>query len=397
MIMANDGENVVQFPVKLRRYRFRDKRGLPQRRWIMRGLLLRGQVTAVIATGGAGKSIFGLGVALHLAAGRSYGKFRPRDKYRVAVLTVEEDEEELDKRLHALQDQFGFDNDDASRLLIINIDDPPLLAVADNKGVVKPTIKLKAMETEMASHGVDVFIIDPFIEVWSGMENDNNQVKAAGGMIRAMARRLDAACLIMHHVKKGGTTPGDLESSRGASAFAGLVRMAFTITPMTNDMAAAIGIESPKGLVRIDYAKGNYITDPDEANWFKFKSIDLENDTDENPESDTVGVLVPWVVPGAFANVGYDEIDVALNAIHLGFEDGERYTFAPQSKERYAAVVISEKLEIEIERAARIMNIWRESGLLYEQEYRSPRTRKSKLCVYVDASKRPSATPEMDL
>lgn len=394
--MANN-DNVVEFPVKLRRYRFRDPKTLPQRQWIMRGLLLRGQVTAVIAAGGAGKSIFGLGIGLHLCAGRSYGRFRPRERYRVAVLTVEEDSEELDKRLHALQLQFNFDNDDASRFLIINIDDPPLLAIADKHGVMRPTLKLKALEEELAANGIDVVILDPFIEVWSGLENDNNQVKAASGMLRAMARRLNAALLLMHHIKKGSTTPGDIDSARGASSFAGLVRLAFTITPMTREMADALGVESPKFIVRVDHAKGNYVADPGEANWFKFKSIDLENETDDNPESDSVGVLVPWNAPGLFADIGYDQIDNALDAITAGFADGERYTFAPQSKDRYVGRVIADKCDLLAERAHRVAEVWRETGLLYEKDYLSRSHRKTKKGVFVNAEKRPSATPEIDL
>jgi hypothetical protein len=397
MTMVDSGDKVVKFPVKLRRYRFRDPATLPQRRWIMRGLLLRGQLTAMVAAGGAGKSIFGLAVALHLAAGKAYGRFRPREPYRVAVLTVEEDEEELDRRMHALHKHFGFDNDVASRVHIVIMEDPPLLAVADKSGKVTATPKLKALEEQMAANGIDVIVLDPFIELWSGIENDNNQVKSVGALIRGMARRLDAAGLMMHHIKKGSMTPGDAESSRGAGAFAGQVRLMFTISNMTAEMALALGVESPKGIVRVDHAKGNYSVDPGEANWFRFRSVDLENDTEEDPESDTVGILVPWIAPGMFEHVTYDQIDLALLAIQNGFEDGDRYTFAPQSKDRFVAIIIGEKLDIEVERAARIAIVWRESGLLFEKEYRSPKTRRLAQGVYVNPEKRPSATPEVDL
>ena len=392
--MVDSGEKVVPFPVKLRRYRFRDAHTLPQRRWLVRGLILRGQVTAVLAAGGAGKSIFGLAVALHMAAGRPYGLFRPREKYRVAILTVEEDEEELDRRLHALQKQFDFTNEDAARLLIINIDDPPILASADRKGIMRGTDKLEKLEQELAAHGTDCMILDPFIELWSGAENDNSQVKAAAGFIRRMARRLDAGCILMHHIRKGAMTPGDIDAGRGGSAFGGLVRLAFTLSPMTKEMAEALGVENPKGIIRIDYAKGNYLADPGEANWYRFKSIDLENESFGNSESDTVGILVPWVAPGLFEHVTYPQIDAALDAIGAGFEDGERYTFAPQSKERYVALPIAEALDVAAEKAERVMKVWRGSGLLFEKQYPSAKHRKLKSGVFVDGGKRPSAMGE---
>lgn len=392
--MTDQGEKVVPFPVKLRRYRFRDPTQLPQRRWLVRGLILRGHVTALIAAGGAGKSIFGLAMGLHMVAGQNFGAFKPREKYRVAVLTVEEDEEELDRRLHALQKEFGFTNEDAARLLIINIDDPPILAFADRKGTMHGTPKLASLEEELASHGTDCVILDPFIELWTGMENDNNQVKAAAGFIRSMCRRLDAGCILMHHVRKGTVTPGDMDAGRGGSAFGGLVRLAFTLSNMTREDAEALGIDSPKGIIRIDHAKGNYTPDPGAANWYKFKSIDLGNDTEENPESDKVGVLVPWLPPGLFADVSYDQINVALDRIGAGFEDGDRYTFAPQSRERYVGAAIAGALDTTEEKADRIAKIWKKSGLLYEQQYHSPRYRKLRAGVFVNAEKRPSAAVE---
>lgn len=392
--MTDQGENVVPFPVRLRRYRFRAPEALPQRPWLVRGLLLRGQVTALIAAGGAGKSIFGLTIGLHMAAGRGFGAFKPREKFRVAVLTVEEDSEELDRRLHAIQKEFDFTDDDASRLFVINMDDPPLLAQADKRGTMHPTQKLLSLEQELGAHGIDCLILDPFIELWSGQENDNNQVKGAAGFIRGMCRRLDAGCILMHHVRKGTVTPGDMDAGRGGSAFGGLVRLAFTLSNMTREDAEALGIESPKGIIRVDHAKGNYVADPGAANWFKFKSIDLGNDTDDNPESDKVGILTAWLPPGIFADVSYEQINVALDRIGAGFEDGERYTFAPQSRERYVGAAIVEALDTNEEKADRIAKIWKKSGLLFEQQYHSPRYRRLRQGVFVDAEKRPSAAVE---
>ena len=189
-------------------------------------------------------------------------------------------------------------------------------------------------------------------------------------------------------------TPGDIDAGRGGSAFGGLVRLAFTLSPMTKEMAEALGVENPKGIIRIDYAKGNYLADPGEANWYRFKSIDLENESFGNSESDTVGILVPWVAPGLFEHVTYPQIDAALDAIGAGFEDGERYTFAPQSKERYVALPIAEALDVAAEKAERVMKVWRGSGLLFEKQYPSAKHRKLKSGVFVDGGKRPSAMGE---
>lgn len=387
-------ENIVQFPVRLRRFRFRDPTMLPRRPWLVRGLLLRGHITALLAAGGVGKSVLSLTLALHMCAGKPFGPWRCSEPLRVAVLTVEEDEEELDRRLHALQIEYGFTNEDASRLYIINMNDPPLLATADRRGNMQATPKLINLKAELGSHGADVVILDPFVELWAGQENDNNQVKSAMAFIRGMCRELQVGCILCHHIRKGIMTPGDVEAGRGASAFSGLVRMAFTITPMTKQEAEQFALDKHTGIIRIDNAKGNYITsDVDDATWLKFKTVDLENYGEEGEDSDKVGVLKPWTPPGVFEGITVQAIDLVLDRIEEGPEEGERYSFAPQARDAYVGVPITEGLEITAERAERVITTWKKSGLLFEKEVRSPKARKVRARVFVDNSKRPSSNP----
>lgn len=391
MLMADD-QNVVQI-VKLRPYKFREIRSLPRRPWIMRGLILRKQITAMIAAGGVGKSMFGLVVACHLAAGQSFGPYKVDRPYRVAILTVEEDADELDRRLHAIRKHFGFSEEIAKNLFIVEMDDPPIIAEANRKGVMHETPKLRILEKVLFNMMIDVIMADPFIELWNGAENDNSQVRAALSYLRGVVRRIECGCLLNHHVRKGAVTPGDVDAGRGASSFGGLVRIAKTITHMSPDDAASLGVKNPKGILRVDSAKGNYLSPVDEAHWFRFMNVDLENVKDgEIAISDKVGVIAPWQPPGLFENVTYEAIDAALDVINAGL-DGERFSFAAQSKERYVVAPIARQLNIEAERAERIMKCWRQSGLLYEDDYTGHKSR-SKKGVFVDAEKRPSAKVE---
>jgi len=394
--MSMDDDRVVKFPVILKRYRFRDEITIPRRPWLMRGLLMRGHVTTLLAAGGVGKSNFGLTIGLHMCAGKQFGPFRPDQRYKVAVLSVEEDEAELDRRLHAIRRVFNFDQNDAANLFIVQTMGEPLLAVANQKGTVRATKIAEDLETLCFREGIDLVIIDPFIEVWLGMENDNTQVRQAAGIIRQMIRRINASCLLMHHVKKGGVTPGDIDASRGASSLAGLVRVGFTLTNMTADDAQQLNIPSPAGLIRADAAKGNYMPAAEKAHWFEFKEIKLDNADDASGKpGDGVGVLVPWSPPGLFEGVSYEAIDEILAKISAGIDGGkERYTLAPQSKDRFAGLVVVDVLQCSDEKASRIIKVWKKSGLLYETEYLSFATRKGKKGAVVDASKRPSATVE---
>lgn len=396
MKMADDGNGkIVKFPVRPVRYRLRDEITIPPRPWIARGLLLRKQLTCMIAAGGTGKSIFGLIVAFHLAAGRDFGPYKcVNGPKRVAIISVEEDSDELDRRLHAIAKVFKFDDDAAANLFIVHMESP-IIATSDRRGVVSATEIAAELEKQLSRLVVDVIMIDPFVEVWNGDENSNSQVRSALAVIRSFCRRMDCACLLMHHVKKGGVTPGDIDAGRGASSLGGLVRIAHTITNMSKEEATALGVTKPKGIVRVDHAKGNYLPPPETAAWFEFKSIELNN-ADERYGSvgDHVGVLVNWTPPGVFDGITYEKIDQILDTIIAGTPDHERWTLASQSKDRFVGKIIAEVAEISEDRAARIASAWKKSGLLYEQEYLSGAQRKTRKGVFVDASKRPSATAE---
>lgn len=398
-LMADDRGNVVKFPVQLRRYRFRDEITIPRRPWLMRNLLLRRYLTILIAAGGTGKSIFTLIALLHLAAGRDFGPFKciggPK---RVAILSVEEDQDELDRRLHAIRKVYDFSNDDAANLFLIGVDSP-LLATADRRGNIMPTPMVQKLENELSRLVIEAVGIDPLIETWQGNENDNSQMRAAVAIIRNICRNIDAAGLLNHHVGKGLVTPGDVNAGRGASSLGGLVRIAYTMTNMTKDEAAALSVPNPKGIVRVDGAKANYLPPPENAEWYQFKSVELDNGESISGETiagDYVGVLKPWVLPGIFDGLSYQKIDAILDAITAGTPDHERWTLAPQSKDRFVGKIIAEVGEISEERASRIAATWKKSGLLYEDEYLSGAQRRKRKGAFVDVSKRPSAIPETD-
>lgn len=393
-----DSGKVIQFPVKLTRYILRDEITIPPRPWIMRGLLIRKQVTSLIAAGGAGKSIFGLTIAMHLAAGRDFGPFKcVGGPFRVAVLSVEEDQDELDRRIHAIAKAYKFTQQDLLNLYIINAtaDDPIVATVGDgNSKVVRKTKFGEEMERLLFRDAIDVVMLDPFVEIWDGDENSNGQVKGAAAIIRNMVRRLNAACLLMHHVRKGVLTPGDVDGGRGASSLSGLVRLAHTVTNMTKEEAALFQIPNPKGIIRVDHAKGNYLPAPERAAWFKFEQVELDNaDPAFGTVGDRVGVLKPWELPGLFDGVDLATIDLILAAIDKG-TGVERWSLAPQSKDRFVGVIIAQIAEINAERAAKIAATWKKSGLLFEEEYTSFAQRKKLKGIRVDWTKRPSDKPE---
>jgi hypothetical protein len=295
-----DGK-VIPFPIGLKRYIIRDQITIPRRPWLMSGLLMRKQMTTLIASGGTGKSMLGLVVAIHLCAGRDFGPWKciGGKSLKVAFLSVEEDADELDRRVHALVNLYGFDQDVLSNLFIVSSSEDPILAAPNpNTKAIRNTKCADELEKQLFRETIDVLVVDPFIEVWEGDENNNVHVKAAAAVIRRMIRRMNAACLLMHHVRKGTVIPGDIDAGRGASALSGLVRLAYTVVSMTADEADMLKLTSPKGFIRVDHAKGNYAPPPETAAWFRFEPVEVLNG-DENHTGDPVGVLTSWTPPTA--------------------------------------------------------------------------------------------------
>jgi hypothetical protein len=382
-------DNVIRFPARGKRYHYRDERTIPLRPWIMRGLLLRKQITAFLAPGGVGKSNLGLAVAQHLAAGLDFGAFKcvggPK---QVALFSVEEDPDELDRRLHAIRQAYDLPRDMASNLMIMSAEDSTVITVT-KQGEAKLTPVGTHLERLMSQVPIDVMIIDPFVEVWAGDENSNIHVRAAAAQIRGICRRLDCACLLMHHVRKGAFQPGDMDVARGASSFAGLVRLAFTLSPMTKLEAEAFGVSNPNH-IRLDHAKGNYLPPADRADWFRFQSVELANGTDFYPVGDKVGVLKVWEAPKALDGLTYEKIGEIIDMIGGGPGNGERYGFDHKVRERWCGNVVVDEADVSFAKALTIVKTWRRSGLLYERDYQSPTTKRCRKGVYVDASKRPS-------
>ena len=86
---------------------------LPRRPWLIPGLLLRGQVTLLVAPPGSGKTLLTLQLAMVCDSGMpEWGGWRPRGRYRTLVINVEEDETEMHRRLFGAHKIMNMRQDD---------------------------------------------------------------------------------------------------------------------------------------------------------------------------------------------------------------------------------------------------------------------------------------------
>jgi len=381
-------------PTLIAPYSIRPEAKIQRRQWIIPNLLLRCHLTLIFAAGGIGKSNLGLVLAQHVSIGKDYGDFKPGKRFKVAFLSVEEDGEEIDRRTAAIAGHFHIRPADSDGYLFkITLPDPGALAAVDKSGkVVSGTPLAAALKRDILKLGIDLIIVDPFIEVWDGDENSNPQMKAAAAVLRNIARDTRCAVLLMHHIRKGEAKPGDIDAGRGGGSLGALSRFALTMTRMTPQDADALGISGKHAnKVRLDSGKASYLPSVEKAMWFQFASYTLDNAGDGEP-ADDVGVLVPWEPPSMFAGISDDRIHRTLDAIRDGASDDKgnpvRWSAHPNAKLNSVLHPMVEFLGCEKERAKLILHAWMKSGLCYEKPYVNADS-KERMGLLVDEAKRP--------
>jgi RecA-family ATPase len=235
--------------------------------WLIEGVLLPGQLTAIVAPGGVGKSMLSLDLALAsiLGTGEHIGLTNwVRGGGDVLLISTEDDLKQKQKRLQAIIEINGLDVELFDRFHTLTNDDAGFKFVVrnDKKILVADPRALRDLKTYIVDHEIKLFTVDPFVEMHDAEENDNSEMGTVMDAIRGVARETDAAGLLIHHTAKAGgrMMAGDMETSRGASAITNAIRVGFTMTRLTDDEADELGLsEKERALItRLDRAKSNY-------------------------------------------------------------------------------------------------------------------------------------------
>ena len=276
---------------------------IPPRPWVVRDYLMRGAVTVVSGPGSAGKSSLMVAWCCAMGLGQHFSRFRPSAPLKVGTYNVEDDCAEQMRRFSASLRQFDRTPFDVMENVTIlgpeNVG--ALLALDANGQVLLKTQVMEELERYIEEERPDVLILDPFVELHGAEENDNTAVRRVLAWFRGLAGKYSMALCILHHARKGGTTPGDPDSLRGASAIVGAARVALTLNVMTAEEAQSLGLpeDHRRDYFRLDGAKANY-SRLDEAEWFERQVYVLGNGTQDH-DADAVAAAVPWNPPAAVA------------------------------------------------------------------------------------------------
>ena len=374
-----------------------DEAAIPVRPWLVPGAVLAGYTHMLAAPGGSGKSLFTLQLAIAMADGMPWGGFKPRKRYRSLIINVEDDINEQRRRIAGARRVMDTVNNLAGMVHIVDASESIVVArTGERTNSVVATPVVDTLRRYIIDHGIDVIIVDPFAETFEGDENDNSQVKWAMRIWRdEIARATGCAVYLVHHTTKHAQNgAGDANVIRGAGAIVNSTRISATLMPMTTDDAAMVGIEPAERhlYVRYDDAKANQSLKTNTARWFRKESIELDNATSDCP-ADIVGALVPWTPPDAFDGLTGHYITIILDRVQAGLETGERYCVTTKGgtkgNGRWIGCLMNEVLGMGEAQTKKVVATWLKNGVLIEDEYICPVSRKKKTGLFAPENARP--------
>jgi hypothetical protein len=362
----------------------------PPRGWLMALQFCRRFLSSLLAPGGVGKTALRMLQFVALATGRNLTGQHVFGRYRVLLLSFEDDRDELRRRMAAVRIRHRVDVGDLKGWLFYAT--PRGLKLAQmNNGSRQIGALEKWLRKKIAELKPGVIAMDPFVKLHAMEENDNGQMDFVCDLLTQLAMEFDIAVDAPHHTRKGTLTPGDAESGRGASGVKD-GRLVCTLTVMSPEEAETFGIkeEERPAYVRLDPAKVNIVPKAQRATWFRLVGVPLKNGTAEYPNGDEVQTVEPWAPPELWADLSVATLNLALNEIEKGMPNGQRYSGAASAKERAAWRVVQQHCRDKTEPQCRkIVKTWLLNGVLYEQEYDDPVHRKPRMGLCVNSAKRP--------
>jgi 5S rRNA maturation endonuclease (ribonuclease M5) len=372
-----------------------DTESPPPRGWLLGNIFARRFMSSLLADGGVGKTALRYAQLLSLALGRSLTGEHVFQRCKVLIVSLEDDADELKRRILALLLHYGIDRSELAGWLFLSAPGGrrgKMMTLDKNGNPVRGPLAAD-IEAVIVARKIDIVSIDPFVKSHSVEENSNSGIDDVVQVLTDLAANYNIALDAPHHTSKGAADPGNANRGRGASAMKDGARLVYTLTPMSTDEAKAFGVveEERRFLVRMDSGKVNIAPPMCSAKWFRLVGVRLFNGNALYPGGDEVQAIVPWDPPDTWADLSSVLLNQILTAIDAGLPDGNRFTDARSGGERAAWRVVVEHAANKTEAQAReIIKTWVKNGVLVSYEYRNEKTRKDVTGLRLDTTKRPS-------
>jgi hypothetical protein len=370
---------------------------IPPRQWLLGNQFCRGYISSLVSAGGIGKSALRLLQFISLALGRPLSGQHIFHRSRVLLISLEDDDNELQRRIKAVLDYFGIPRSELKGWLFCKyVKRCKIAELKDGHRVAGPLDQ--QIRDAIARRKPDLVALDPFVKLHSLGESDSGDMNFVCDVLVSLAVENQIAVDIPHHVHKGQIAPGDADAGRGSSGIRDAGRLIFTLTPMSEADAKQydVDMEDRHSFIRLDSAKLNIASRSGRATWFRIVSQSIDNSTDAYPSGDSVQVVTPWAPPALWGDLDNALLNKILDALEAGRKDengrltGELFSDAPSAKGGAAWRIVELFAPDKSEQQCRaIIREWLRTGVLEHKQYRDEKARKDRTGLRVNFTMRP--------
>jgi RecA-family ATPase len=293
-------DDAPKAPFILRPFKAFDPGGLPPREFLFGKHYQRRTVSGTVAPGGTGKSSLVMVESVAMATGRNLLDEEVRERVRVWYHNGEDNMVELQRRLAGICQHYNIPMAELESWFFMTSGNEVPLRVAESWNQVRLNTDhrlVKCITEAIGDNKIDVATLDPLVTLHGVQENSPGQMDGVIRIFTRMADTRNCAIDLSHHTRKllPGATEDDytVDDMRGARAISDAMRAVRMLNFMSPKDAENVGLMEIErtGYFRIDRAKANYSAPSKEATWRRFQNVDL-------PNTDAVGVVVPWQFPG---------------------------------------------------------------------------------------------------
>lgn len=341
-------------------------RSISPREWMWDQWLPKSEVTLLSGDGGVGKSLFAQQLATSVATGAPFlGERLPRG--RVFAFLAEDSEEELVRRQQSICSAIPVSFTDLDDLVVMGPrpNNDHIMAATDRAGLLTPTRWGREFEARALAHRPDLIIIDNIAEVFGGNEIVRSEVRQFVGMLTSIARKSQAAVLLLGHPSREGMKSGSGYS--GSTAWNNSVRSRLYMT------RPGTGLDRGTRLTR---QKANYAA--------------LDEDGVALTYSRGVFVSQRQAIADGVALSDSERMRLVLRAIGKGREEGRHFSTSENQPSHPSRILLRRDVDIRAagmkrDEVLECLDGAMRDGLLAEGEYTTSNRNKRRGFVLTDA------------
>jgi RecA-family ATPase len=230
------------------------------RQWLVRDRIPARNVTLLTGQGGVGKTLLMQQLSVATVIGRDWIGEMP-EPGPVLFITAEDDEDEMHFRYTQIAKFYGASFNDLADLglhLLSLAGKDAAIAVADNRGIVRPTKLFGSLQRTARELRPRWICLDTAADIFIVNERDRSQVRQCVSLLRGICIEINTAVLLLAHPSLSGISSGTGLS--GSTAWHNSVRSRMYLkTEKVKDDDVPDDDQAEVGTARVlEFMKSNY-------------------------------------------------------------------------------------------------------------------------------------------